>query len=58
MHDIKPKEIAMRIRNKVRDLNDELLLAAILEVDVEFAIRTDRGVGDATELQVWCSQEI
>lgn len=52
-----PREISARIRNKVADLNDDLLLAAIAEVDVEFQICDDDGIG-RTELRVWCSQEV
>lgn len=54
---LSPREISARIRNKVADLNDDLLLAAIAEVDVEFQICDDEGLG-RTELRVWCSQEV
>lgn len=57
MH-IEPKELAQRIRDKVRDLNDELLLAALAEVDVEFVILDDLGPSSAKQVQVWCSQEV
>lgn len=54
------KEIAQRIRNKVADLNDELTLAALAELDVEFAVSypLPKHSGGATELSVWCSQEV
>lgn len=54
---IDPKEIAKRIRDKVTDLNDELILAVAAEVDVEFII--DQKInGNAVHLTVWCSQEV
>lgn len=53
-------EIAQRIREKVADLNEELVLAASLEVDVEFEVLRvpDRVERTATQLRVWCSQEV
>lgn len=51
-------EVARRIRDKVADLNDDLLLAALAEVDVEFVIRNDGNRDEAVRVQVWCSQEV
>lgn len=52
-----PQQIAARIRNKVTDLNDELLLANLAEVDVEFEVITLNNA-DVPQLRVWCSQEV
>lgn len=51
------RAIAKRIREKIADLNDELVLAELAELDVEIAIgrKTD---GVAAHLVVWCSQEV
>lgn len=53
-----PKVISARIRSKIADLNDELLLAALAEVDVEIAIGTDPETGYTKHLKVWCRQEV
>lgn len=52
-----PTEIAKRIRDKVIDLNDELLLAKLAEVDVEFELRKITPDG-AEQFIVWCRQEV
>ena len=57
MTDLAALEIAKRIRDKVADLNEELALAASLEVDVEFAIGRNES-GQAVNIKVWCSQEV
>lgn len=56
---VEPKEIAARIRDKVADLNDELVLAALAEVDVEFVVR-QRNLDEfePSHLTVFCKQEI
>lgn len=53
---LSPQEIANRIRDKVADLNDDLILAALAEVDVEFEI--DYSEVGPNEIRVWCSQEV
>ena len=55
---VDPKEIAKRIRDKVADINDELVLAALAEVDVEFVVHHNNEEFEPTHLTVWCSQEI
>lgn len=57
---LKPKEIAARIRDKVADLNDEFVLAALAEVDVEVEVLRvpDRLEPTATQIKVWLSQEV
>lgn len=52
-----PQEIAKRIRDKVADLNDDLILAALAEVDVEF-MATKSDDAEPVHLRVWCSQEV
>lgn len=52
-----PQELAARIRDKVTDLNDELTLAALIELDVEFAQATNEQ-GSVVDIKVWCSQEV
>ena len=51
-------EIAKRVRDKVADLNDELTLAALAEVDVEFVISYNRNEWEPTHVRVLCSQEV
>lgn len=58
MNHLKPKEIAHRIRKKVADLNDELILAAAAEIDIEFVIHNHSTTGEPIELRVFCSQEV
>lgn len=53
-----PTEIAKYIRDKVRDLNDYLILAALAEVDVEFMVTHNANEFEPTTLTVWCSQEV
>lgn len=54
-----PTEIAKRIRDKVVDLNDDLLLAKLAEIDIEFVIAThDNDPTQAPRLLVWCRQEV
>jgi hypothetical protein len=55
--ELSARDIANRIRYKVKDLNDELLLASLAEVEVEFMINTDADSG-CLSLRVWCGQEI
>ena len=55
---LSPKEISARIRAKVADLNDELVLAALAEVDVEFVVTRNSDEFEPTHLRVWCSQEV
>ena len=52
-----PQEIAARIRDKVADLNDELTLAALVELDVEFAMGMNEN-SRVLYIKVWCSQEV
>lgn len=56
--DINPREVAERIRNKIADLNDDLILAALAEVDVEVMVETIEGAPRTVKLRVWCSQEV
>lgn len=51
-------EISKRIRDKVADLNDDLILAALVEVDVEFMVTHNPDEFEPTNLTVWCSQEV
>lgn len=53
---LSPREIAKRIRIKVADLNEDLILAALAEVDIEFEIRKNHL--ENTQLVVWCRQEV
>lgn len=53
-----PEAIARRIRDKVLDLNDELILAALAEMKVEFVIFNGKDYHETTELKVWCGQEV
>jgi len=50
--------IAERIREKVADLSDECIIAAAAGIDVEFMVTHHRQEGLATEIKVWCSQEV
>lgn len=56
--EMRPQNIASRIRDKVADLNDELILAALAEVDVEIMVDTIEGASNAGKLRVWCRQEV
>lgn len=52
-----PKKIADSIRDKVFELNRDLIEAAEAEVDVEFVL-INSDDGRPSQIMVWCSQEV
>lgn len=51
-------DLAKSIRDRVQDLNDVILLAALAELDVEFEIRKLDHAPRAQLLSVYISQEV
>lgn len=52
-----PFELGQKIRRRVVDLNDLLILAALAEVDVEFVVNRNWDAAEPTQLRVYVSQE-
>lgn len=53
-----PRELAREIREKVKDINDLVILAAINELDIKFDIRKIEHAPRVQELTVYISQEV
>lgn len=52
------KDIAARIREKILDLNDELVLAAYYGLEVELMTDKIHDEPRSCQLRVWLSQEV
>ena len=56
---LSPKEISARLRAKVADLNDDFILAALAEVEVELLVR-NRNLDEfePAHMMVFCRQDV
>ena len=57
--ELSAREIAGRIREKVQDLNDELILAAGVDLDVEFVVSArNLDEWEPVNIRVFLRQEV